>query len=101
MISETSACKKYSIQKEDIEALGLKYITTPCPYFKNKMMKLFYEFQIKRNMHVIRAKHKGVRAGLKRWKDDEMWEKLKAKRDLVLNALMLYFKRRDKTITKE
>ena len=47
MVSESSAIKKYNIQKEDIEALGLKFITTPCPYFKNRMMKLYYEFQIK------------------------------------------------------
>ena len=80
MISETSACKKYRVQKEDIESLGLKFITTPCPYFKNKTMKLFYEFQIKKNLHVIRANHKQVRAQFKSWKDSETWEKLKHKR---------------------
>lgn len=46
MISEKSACKKYKIQKEDIENCQLKFITMPCPYFKNKTMKLYYEFQV-------------------------------------------------------
>ena len=101
MMSETSACKKYQITKEDIEAVGLKFITTPCPYFKNRQMKLFYEFQIKQNMHIIRARRKQVKLGVKKWKDDETWEKLKSKRSLVLNALQIFFKRRDKTMTKK
>ena len=50
-------------------------------------MKLFYEFQIKQNMHIIRARRKQVKLGVKKWKDDETWEKLKSKRSLVLNAL--------------
>lgn len=69
MVSESSAVKKYQIQKEDLESLGLKYITTPCPYFKNRMMKLYYEFQIKDNLGIIRQKHKEVRQNCKKWKD--------------------------------
>jgi hypothetical protein len=87
MISETSAVKKYGISKEDIEAQNLKFITTPCPYFKNKMMKLFYEFQIRQSLPSIQSSHKLVRLSLKKWKDQETWERLKHKRDLVLSAL--------------
>ena len=64
-------------------------------------MKLFYEHQIKKNLHVIRANHKEVRLNLKKWRDDEMWEKLKAKRNLVINALELYFKRRNSSLKKQ
>ena len=78
----------------------MKFITTPCPYFKNKMMKLYYEFQIKDNLPKIRADHKQVLSSVKKWRDQETWERLEGKRELVLNALQLYFKRRDANMTK-
>lgn len=63
-------------------------------------MKLFYEFQISKNLHLIRASHKQVKSNLKKWQDDEVWDRLKNKRGLVLNALQMYFKKRDPNMTK-
>lgn len=43
----------------------------------------------------IKADHKNVLSSVKKWRDEETWERL------VLNALQLYFKRRDAKMTKQ
>ena len=46
LISATSAGKKFSVDKKDIDMLNLPYIDAPNPYYTGLKMKLYYEFMI-------------------------------------------------------